>query len=374
MQNRLHLPQAGKLSALWLLFLLSAMSSLNAAPYLPASDGEIVEKIPRYIAAKSAAPDLASSIALASQLLDTAKTQSDPRAVGIALSVLSPWESQQSSELNLVRAGLLQYQHRFSDAIGQLTLPASGRTPDPRALLLRANINLVQGRYSDAERDCSALLRYSDTAVSATCLSIAHSLSGKLAQSYSALIGFSQRFNSSDPAIQHWMSVSLAEMAIRLGKSPLPHWYTARLIEPVNVPQRLEESRWLIENGRYAEAVVILLQLPVSLQRDVLLERTSESKNIAALQSRFELAELADGENAHAREYSEFLLYVAKDPSAAAEKSLVNWRQQREPIDLLLLSQAAQQSGNQAAWLAAKSFREETQIEDLRLPNMQVSQ
>lgn len=370
MPNSSKSPQGGIQFTLWLFLFLSSVSSAHAEPYLPQSGDEIVQRIPKYIAINTAPLDLESSIDLAAGLLLKAQHQSDPRAIGIALTKLQPWASTQSNELNLVRAGLLQYQHQFDAAISQLTLPISGRSPDPRALLLRANIHIVQGRYADAESDCAALLRTSDTAVSATCLSITHSLNGRLRKSYAALKSFATRFSQSDPAVQQWIAASLAEMAVRLGTDPTEHWNQALNIDPSNVPLLLEKSRWLIDNGDKTQARDILALLPVNLSRDVLLARTSRAPDIATLEKRFELAELADGVNAHAREYAEFLFHIAKRPQDAADKALLNWQQQREPIDLLILSQAAKVSGNQAAQHAATNFRRLTKIEDLRLDRM----
>lgn len=367
MKNQLISPQGGVRSTLWFLLLAVVTSSPRAEPYLPTSEYEIVQTIPDYIANRSKPQDLSTSITLASKLLSTAKIKSDPRAIDIALTALKPWEAKQTNELNIIRAGLLQYQHNFAGAIEQLEHPSSGKTPDPRALLLRANIHIVQGNYLDAERDCNALLSATDTAVSATCIAITHSLNGELNKSYAALNSFASRFSDSKPAIREWMAISLAEMAIRLGKDPNPYWNEALKYNLNNVPTLLDKSRWLIDNQQSSAASEILAQLPVSLSRDVLIARTLDSANIESLGSRFELAELADGENAHAREYAEFLLHVANRPEAAAEKALLNWRQQREPIDLILLSAAAKATGNQAARQAASEFRQLTKIEDARL-------
>lgn len=359
-------PQGATIRALWLFTLLAASATSQAAPYLPQSNSEVVQKLPSYAVSQTNALPLEDSIARANELLEKAKTESDPRAAAIALSLLTNWEDSQSNELNLIRAGLLQYQHNFDGAVEQLSLLTNGRSPDPRALLLRANIHIVQGRYPDAEADCAALLRISDTAVSATCLSITQSLNGNLAKSYAALNSFSQRFENSEPAVQQWMASSLAEMAIRLGQSPENHWDKALSFSNINVPLQLEKSRWLIHDKQNSKAKDTLLALPASLSRDVLLARASDGET-NALNKRLELAELADGENAHAREYAEFLLYVAQEPQKASEKALQNWQQQREPIDLLILSQAAELSGNKEAKAAVSDFLSKTGIEDIRL-------
>lgn len=365
------LAQRAIVSTLCGLLLTGLAPSAVAEPYQPQSDQEIVQTIPDYIASQAAALTLEASTALASSLLAQAKDNSDPRAVSVALQTLKPWAHTQSAELNIIRAGLLQYQHNFGAAIKQLEHPIKSRSPDPRALLLRANIHIVQGRYADAERDCSALLRHSDTAVSATCLAVTHSLSGQLAKSYTALNSFAQRFTNSQTTVKQWIASSLADMAIRLGHNPSAHWQAAFQEHSNNASLRLEQARWLISRNQLKTAQALLLELPTSLNRDVLLARTSISPPVEQLQSRFELAEVADGKHAHAREYTEFLLHVAKRPKEAAVKALLNWQQQREPIDLLLLSIAAQRSGNQAARMVASEFRQQTHIEDIRLPTIE---
>lgn len=366
MTNHWTKPRARLLSApRWLIALLIA-PPLFAAPYLPDSDDQVIQRLPSYTVSSRPPARLVDGLERASNLLTQAKSFGDPRAASLALSALAPWSEENTPALNIARAGIFQYQHRFEDALAQLAAAINTTHPDPNALLMRANIHVVQGRYPEAAADCRALLTKAAIEVSATCQAIVNSLSGQLQTSYQLL---TKQLNlDTQPAeIRHWVASSAAEMAIRLGINPNSHWDEALENLPKHLPTLIEKARWQIENNAKEDAIKTLGQLPATLSRDVLLARASDNADLAALESRLSLAELADGEHAHSREYAEFLLFAAKKPHEAAEKALTNWQHQREPIDLLLLSIAATQSNHAKALQVVEEFLGQTQIEDARL-------
>jgi hypothetical protein len=69
----------------------------------------------------------------------------------------------------------------------------------------------------------------------------------------------------------------------------------------------------------------------------------------------------------HGREQAMFALFVERQPERALELARGNVAQQREPLDLLVLAQAARATGQAAALQEAQRLTQELGLRDARV-------
>ena len=118
--------------------------------------------------------------------IEAARETGDPRFLGQAQAALAPWwtAADPPPAALLLRATVKQSQHDFSGALADLDRLLAARAGDGQALLTRATILTVQGRYADAQRDCAKLLRLASGLVTTACFAGAASLNGDAAGAY----------------------------------------------------------------------------------------------------------------------------------------------------------------------------------------------
>jgi len=109
----------------------------------------------------------------------------------------------------------------------------------------------------------------------------------------------------------------------------------------------------------------VLLRLAIAGTRT---RSPDAQRDVREMRDRMALANLRpDARTTHAREQAMFALWVDAKPQRALELARVNVRLQREPLDLLLLAQAARASGQANAVREAQQLRKEMGLHDERL-------
>ena len=139
---------------------------------MPRSDAEVVERLPlragdraaRELAALRAAwrrdpHDVDAAVALAMAYIEQAGADGDPRYVGYAQSALQPWWNmpEPPAAVRTVRAIVLQYDHRFDEALADLAAAASAEPDNALAWSWSTAIHLVRGNLDGARRSCQRL-------------------------------------------------------------------------------------------------------------------------------------------------------------------------------------------------------------------------
>src|SRR5205823_8415508 len=83
----------------------------------------------------------------------------DPRFFGQAQAALAPWWKQPDPppQALLLRATLKQSTHDFMGALTDLDRVLAANPRDGQALLTRATVLTVQGRYAEARADCARI-------------------------------------------------------------------------------------------------------------------------------------------------------------------------------------------------------------------------
>ena len=359
-----------------------------AAPYTPADDGIVLERLPealdpalaelkRMRAALRANPnDLDHAARLARRCIEAARETGDPRFLGQAQAALAPWwaAADPPPPALLLRATVKQSQHDFPGALADLDRLLAVRAGDGQALLTRATILTVLGRYADAQRDCAKLVRLASGLVTTTCLAGASSLNGDAAGAYRGLVQALARAGDT-AGTRAWALTLAAEIAARRGEAGAAdiHFREALALDPRDAYLVAAYADFLLGQARAREAASLLADSAKNdalLLRLALAERSLPDKRSEFADHRRELADRfaaarRRGDTVHLREEARFRLDVENDIPAALILAKANWNVQREPADLRILAAAARASGENDARRTVTDWLASTRLEDV---------
>jgi tetratricopeptide (TPR) repeat protein len=207
-----------------------AVAPAVAKPFVPSGDDVVVERLPeqgdpplkelkRIRAALARDPrNLDIAAGAARRAIEAARVTGDPRFLGQAQAALTPWwtAADPPSVALLLRATLKQSQHDFDGSIKDLDHLLGREPANGQALLTRATVLTVRGRYADAENDCRKLARRTSALVITACIAGPVSLSGGADDAYRDLV--QALVGSGDlPGIRAWGLTLAAEIAARRG-------------------------------------------------------------------------------------------------------------------------------------------------------------
>lgn len=369
-------------------FLCAAHTAL-AVPYLPASDAQVLERLPfkpgdpaarelrTLRAALQEAPrDPARAEALARRYFDLAMAEGDPRYIGYAEAALRSWNTggEIPPELRVVRALLRQYKHDFAGALEDL---ASAQASGPAAVEIhawRAAIFMVQARYPDARNECASLATHASALMSTGCVAYVDATTGRTRTAYESLGSELRRNPGASATSRLWILTRLAEMAQRLEEPVLAeqHYRAALGIGITDNFLLAAYADFLLEENRPGEVVDLLRNWARSdtlLLRLALAEKAlgspSAARHIQTLEDRFAESALR-GEQLHLQEEARFRLHLKADPRGALKLAVENWKAQREPRDAAILLEAGVAAHEPSAakpaadWLAQSGFESAT--------------
>jgi tetratricopeptide (TPR) repeat protein len=361
----------GRLVALAAALLGAAPLSLaQAAPYMPGSDNAVLAELSagtRFAdvsARRLARARVDVAIPLAQFYIQQARLTGDLRHLGYAEAVLAPWlkKAPPLPDMLVLQATLQQSRHEFTASLATLDLAAAVRADDPQALLIRATVLRVLGRYPEAGEACRHFSLLVEPRLGALCTQSLRGLNGDLASAYAALLQVSTQGWLN--AEKSWLYSELGEMAVRLGRDDeAQRWFQRDLdLAPNDFYVRAALADLLLQQRKPAAALdllrgqesfePLLLRMAIAQKqlRDPGLEQSS-----ARLRAAF-AAEMQRGEAVHRREQARFLLEVEDQPALSLAAALENWTVQREPDDVLILVKAATAAGRPAAAEPALNF------------------
>jgi tetratricopeptide (TPR) repeat protein len=357
----------------WLGLGLALLPALaQALPYRPVDDSLILETLPvRYDPALAALGplrkqlqrqpnDLGASLLLARSYIEAARRDADPRFLGSAQAALAPWpESRQTPvEVRVLRATILQSLHEFDAALLELGVVLAQRPGNAQALLTRATVLQLRGRFAEAQRDCAALLGVAGEVTAGLCLGSLASVTGRLPLASSLAARALASVSAGDVAQQAWAYTLQAEIAAHVGHLP----------EAVRL---LQASLALDRNDRYARAILCDVLLDLDRPDEVLGWTTEQDRDdnlllrralalqalarrpldgahwqaalaaaTAQLRERHQAAQQR-GDRTHLREAARMHLVLMQDPQGSLSLARENWSIQREPADVRILIEAA---------------------------------
>jgi predicted Zn-dependent protease len=359
----------------------------HATPITPSDDAQVIEvlgggaaraedrRMKRALREQPRNPQLAAR--LARRYIGEAREQGDPRLAGQALAVLSPWGDPATApvEVLLMQATVEQYLHQFDAAASKLERLLERDPRQPQAWLTLATIRRVQGRYAESEAACERLAALRVALHAAACRAENEALRGAFARARQTFDGLLAR-PGLDGGTRNWLLTSLAELEERAARPAAAEAaFKAALAADGDAYTLTAYADFLIAQGRPAEALRLLEGRP---RNDAVLLRLALAGSAAAsadarrdadeMRARIAQASLRpDARKLHAREQSMFALQVDRDAAHALALARENVRQQREPIDLLLLAQAARAAQATSAAQEVERLKNDIGLHDRRL-------
>jgi tetratricopeptide (TPR) repeat protein len=371
--------------------LLAAGAALAAAaPYVPAGDTTVLERVPARAALERLAPlremlavhpdALDTALALAQAYIAIGRENGDPRFVAYGEATLASWmrQSRPPEKVLVVQATALQYLHRFDESLGLLERALALQPLDAQAWLTRATLLELRGDYAGARPACARLARAVDALIAITCLASVDGRSGRLAESYERLRALPADDARLPADTRAWALAVRAEMAERLGDDASAAFDYAAALEtsPQDPYLRAAYADLLLRTGRPDEVLTLLAgddaQDPLLLRLAIAAHRLGGHEAprwTAEFAARLRVAE-RERDSTHQRERAMFLLDVRGDAGAALESARRNWALQREPADLRIYARAALSAHSDADCMLLARWLAATHYEDRTLPRM----
>ena len=373
--------------------LITAALPASATPFVPASDSQILERLPF----SPSDPVQREMRALHSQLtrephnfplalrlaqghLELGRVTGDPRYAGYAEAALAPWWHLRPIPQGalVVRATLRQRLHQFDAALADLATVLKTNPRNVQARLTRATVLQVQGAYQSAREECIALQSLIQELVWTACLTSVNGATGQLRKSYRELSAALDRHPSAQPELKSWVLTSLAEMAARAGTGleAEVHFRAALSLDPGDNYLLGAYADFLLDSERPQEVVALLrdkTRADALLLRYALALQAQRSQDLPAqveqLRDRFAASRLR-GDRVHLREEARFTLRLLNSPDAALELAQQNWQAQKEPADARILLEAAHAAHDAAAAAAVVDWLSDTGLEDVQLSRL----
>lgn len=372
-----------------IVLLLCCALPVCAAPYIPSSPAQVLEKLPansatsstefkRLRAVLNAEPnnvDVATQ--LAKLYIERSRIEGDPRYLGYAQAALAPWWklNEPPIEVLVLRATLLQSTHHFDRSLVDLDKVLKLDPKNGQAWITRATILQVQAKYAKAYKSCEHLYAIAPTLITLTCATNIHNLSGQALKSYAKLKTAYAESGEANPSIQVWVLTLLAEMATRLNDIKAAEQYYQQAIKIEDPDSYLlgVYSDFLLDQQRPQEVIRLL---KTRTRIDALLLRYAEALEVTksaeatiqieALKQRFAAAMLR-GDTVHQREQSRFELRLMHNPARAMQIAKLNWAVQKEPADARVYLEAAIAAKDNAAIQTMTQWLATDHLEDVAL-------
>jgi tetratricopeptide (TPR) repeat protein len=356
------------------------------APYLPSSESEVLQDVPsltdpavsemKTLRAKfDAAPhSLPAAMRLAGAYVGYGRQVGDAHFAGYAEAVIAPWmdASEPPSSALVTQATILQYRHLFIPARGLLQQALKIDAGNAQAWLTLATLDMVQGDYGSAGKDCAQVTATAGFEWGLACSGNLRSYTGRARQSLALLHQAEASGDKIAAGYQAWVQGLLAETAERLGDWPLAesHYLSALKLQPQDNFLLVAYADFLLDRRRPKEVLGLLAdhaQSDTAFLRLALahseLQSDQTARYIWVMAARFEALTLR-GSDFFGREQARFALELQHEPQAALDLARRNWQIQREPWDTRLLLQAALAAGQPQEATEALEFLQKSGLED----------
>lgn len=370
-------------------FTLSQVVIASAEPYRPTDDAQVLERLTSKTADPAAQEieslradlrrnprNLQSAVKLVARYIEQGRSEGDPRFLGRAQAVLSPWwnESAPPPDALLLRATIRQNAHEFNEALADLDQVLAVQPTNAQAWLTKASILRVQARYDEARPVCQRLARLAASHVLFGCLSDIAGVTGQAAKSRELLRRVLANSALSDRE-RIWIATIVAEIAARAGaiREAEQHFSEAFKVGIKDQYLLSAYADYLLDQRHYQDVLSLLqsetradgLLLRLALAEQAL-ELPAFQNHTAELAARF-AAGRERGTTVHVREEARFTLALLHDVKRALPLAQANWKVQREPEDARILLECALAAKNRAAARPVLDWLNRNHVEDFRL-------
>ena len=383
------IPAFARRAAVSALLSLAGLAA-GAAPYTPASDAQVVERLPgrasdpalrrvdslrKQLAARPDDPAL--RLEIARRYFDLAMAQGDPRYVGYASAALVPLaqSAPDNADYWLLRGLIQQYSHDFEAALSSLAKASQLNPGASEPLSWRAAIFMVQARYPEALAECQRLAPLAQPLLGAGCSTYARAATGQLEPAFQDLARAVKAVPEAAPELLLWLDTRLAEMAWRLQRYDIAEGYFKSAFKRGVTDQFLlaAYADFLLARQRPAEVLKLLdgwERSDILLLRLALAGRASGDARAgdwaAQLRDRFQAA-ARRGDRLHEQEAARFELDIERNTVKALELATHNYQIQKEPRDARTLMQAALAASQAKAAQPAIDWLRSSGYEDVEL-------
>lgn len=364
-----------------------------AAPRTPSADTEVLERVPARATVPAARElqalrqawraqpqDLDTATRLAWRYQQEVAATGDPRYVGSIQAALAPWWNQPEppSEVRVLRAVVLQFDHQFEPALADLAAVLKENPQDARALAWQLAIRLVLADYAAARSSCEALAAVAPPLVAAGCRAQVAAATGQAAAAAQALRAALQRERGADADARLWCLTRLAEIEERRGEFAAAEaaFNEAGQLGLTDVYLLAAHADFLLDRGRAADVLkllkdrgradVLLLRLALAAQAT---QDAQAARYSSELFARFDAARLR-GDTSHRKEEARALLALRKDPTRALPLARDNWAEQREAADARVLLEVALAARDKAAAAPALKWLADNRLESVQLRDL----
>jgi predicted Zn-dependent protease len=369
---------------------LALAAAAHAAPFLPTSDAQVLEKVParaadarvRDLQALRAAwranpRDVDLAVRLARRYVGEAAADGDPRYIGYAQAALAPWwtEAAPAPAVRVQRAVLRQYGHQFAEALADLDAAVKSEPDNAEAWSWLAAIHMVRADYANAARACKALAPLTSPLLGAGCTGAVDGMTGRANTAAIALSVALKAAPDAAPEERLWVLTRQAELAERRGSVAVAEraFKDALALGLADVYVQAAYADFLLDNGRAREVLALLEN---SARADVLLLRLALAAKATGdprgagwtreLAARFAAAR-ARGDSTHEKEESRFVLALQGDGPRALALARSNFAVQREAADARILLEAALAARQPEAAAPVREWLDAHRVESVTL-------
>lgn len=334
-------------------FILGFLTYSYAAAYRPSNDAEVIDTLPAGSPTFQTRMQLKNSLKQPfsivepqiNALLTRAYDQGDPRALGQAEALLEPYRRDTSPNVMLLRANIYQANHQFDDARLELQSILKKIPNQPDSVLMLSSLNLVQGRFAEARKDCEGIRDIGLMVLRFACLAQVDTMTGKLVSSRDTLAQLSQANQGLTAEQQRWLNLIRADIALRLN-DPVLAKSVFEQIDIDTAPSLTARADWLLAHRAWAQVRQLLLNhkdndalLLRLVMSELQLKHPDAQTNFKLLSERIGVWQ-ERGETAHQREQAMYALML-NPPEKALDLARKNWQKQRETADVIVYANAA---------------------------------
>lgn len=344
--------------------LLFVHSTVAAEPYVPTSDDEVLETLPRsllasrdeltslrqQLAANPNSPDIALKVA--NRFVQLGNAEGDPRYYGYARAAIGPWweAANPPPAILRLRAKLKDKEHRYDAALADLRQLLKQEPRDAQGWIEVANILRVQGEYEEAWKACESLSAFAGEIPQTLCRAPLQAATGNADEAYDSLAKILPMAKEKFPSTVEWILTVKAQIAQALGRNDEAEQHMRASLEryPDDRYQLRAYGDFLLDNNREREAVEllrdyvsdngILLCAAIAAQRSGNDQLAAEWKSLLAEQ--FEDLRRR-GSQPHRRFEARHELELMNEPNKSLEIALANWEEQKETRDTRNVLEAA---------------------------------
>lgn len=346
-----------------------------ATPLLPRAQKDALRKL----AGSQATASATERLAAARRMIESGRASGDPRTLGYAESMLAAWPADARDtplEALVLHATIAQSRHAFTRARELLDRAIERGAPDEpavaQALLTRASIAQVTGDSAAAKTDCTRLIPVARD-VAAICTASVDMVAGDTGNAIVVLRIAAAR--TSGP-VRAWALAALAQAHEQRGeRGPAAASYQAALAAGDDLVTRLAYADFLLAE-RSGPAVTALLRDAPPTDGVVLRQwrsaRLQRHNDAFLLEDRLRVRladarERGDGSDLlHARDWAQFELERG-NAAEALRLAQANWRDQREPADLLILAHTTVAARDTRARDELRGWLARTRLQDVRI-------